>query len=50
MRLEVGVEFFGGHLEGQSRLLETGILGFYLGLGLAYEEYGFRPLVLVFFE
>ena len=29
--LEVGAEFFGGYLEGQRRLLEMGILSFYLG-------------------
>ena len=30
MRLEVGAKFFSGYPEGQSRLLETGILGFYV--------------------
>ena len=28
--LEVGVEFFGSHPEGQCRMLETGISSFYL--------------------
>ena len=31
VRLEVGVEFFGGYLEGQGRLLKAGILGLCLG-------------------
>ena len=31
VRLEVGVEFFGGYPEGKCRLLDTGISGFCLG-------------------
>ena len=30
VHLEVGVEFFGGYLEGQCRLLKTSISGFFL--------------------
>ena len=50
MRLEVGIEFLSSYPEGQCRLLETGISGFYLVQGLACKEYGPLFLVFVFFE
>ena len=50
VRLEVGTKFFSSYLKSQCRLLETGVSGFCLGQGLAYEEYRSLLLIFIFFE
>ena len=50
VRVEVGTKLFSSYPESQCCLLETGVSGFYLGQGLAYEEYRSLLPIFIFFE